>query len=516
MYNILLTDDEQIVIDSLSYIINKNFEGQVKLFTALSGSRALEIATKEDIDIIFMDINMPGLTGLETVSCILKLKPETVIIILSAFDRFQYAQDAINLGAYKYITKPVNRNVVIQTIRSAMDFVDTKRGNQSVEKEIQKKLDFVSPMIENDFIFSCIYSNDKGIDSKAYLEYFNINCKYWCSLALEFQNITSQNQHDIYVKVRDLLNENQRCLVSTFIMNQIVCYVPLDEEYSETAMLEGMIKSLHSKMSYNIVHGIRMGVSQVREDLDSFSELYREANTALNCTDAAGGIYFYHQLESENLEQPVTNKDELKKLLLIKLRQGEVDSVESLSLMYADKLIAEESDLNKIKNLFFEMIVTAKNITEEVDEKYSSEVFSQVFSILNSENDVKLLTEYLQKMLLEYASVINGVKSRMENPLITKVCSYVNEHLSEELSLDQMAEYAGVSSFYLSKIFKEEKGVNYIGFVTDRRLEMAQKLLKETDISIKEITATIGYNDQNYFSRLFKNKFGLSPTEYRK
>ena len=130
MYNILLTDDEQIVIDSISFIINNNFEGQVKIFTALSGTQALEIVTRNEIDIIFMDINMPGINGLETVSCITKLKPETVIIMLSAFDNFQYAQEAINIGAFKYLTKPFNKNTIIQTIRTAMDVVDSKRGRR--------------------------------------------------------------------------------------------------------------------------------------------------------------------------------------------------------------------------------------------------------------------------------------------------------------------------------------------------------------------------------------------------
>ena len=117
MFNILVTDDEQIVIDSLSFIINKNFADEAKVFSALSGTEAIEIVMKENIDIMFMDINMPGLSGLETVSVITKLKPNIVFVILSAFDRFQYAQEAINLGAYKYITKPVNRNIVIETIR---------------------------------------------------------------------------------------------------------------------------------------------------------------------------------------------------------------------------------------------------------------------------------------------------------------------------------------------------------------------------------------------------------------
>ena len=164
MYNILATDDEQISIDSLSFIINKNFEGQVNIFTALSGTEALEIVSKQEIDIVFMDINMPGLNGLETVSCITKIRPETVVIILSAFDSFQYAQEAMNLGAFKYITKPVNRNVVIQTIRTAMDLIDSRRGKMSADMELHKKLDMVSPMIESDFIYACIFNKEKDFD----------------------------------------------------------------------------------------------------------------------------------------------------------------------------------------------------------------------------------------------------------------------------------------------------------------------------------------------------------------
>ena len=101
MYNILTCDDEQIMIDSLQFIIRKNFEGQVNLFSALSGSDAVSIVSREKIDIIFMDINMPGMSGLDAIGCIKSLKPSAVIIVLSAFDKFQYAQEAMNIGAYK-------------------------------------------------------------------------------------------------------------------------------------------------------------------------------------------------------------------------------------------------------------------------------------------------------------------------------------------------------------------------------------------------------------------------------
>lgn len=174
MYNILTCDDEQIMIDSLQFIIKKNFEGQVNLFSALSGSDAVSIVSREKIDIIFMDINMPGMSGLDAISCIKSLKPSAVIIVLSAFDKFQYAQEAMNIGAYKYITKPVNRSIVIQTVRNAMNLVDERNGTTSGNLELQKKLDIVYPMIESDFIYSCIFSKAKNEDFQSYLDYFNM------------------------------------------------------------------------------------------------------------------------------------------------------------------------------------------------------------------------------------------------------------------------------------------------------------------------------------------------------
>lgn len=515
MYNILLTDDEQIVIDSLSFIINKNFEGQVKLYTALSGTEALETVTKENIDIIFMDINMPGLSGLETVSCITKLKPGTVIIILSAFDRFQYAQEAMNLGAFKYITKPVNRNVVIQTIRSAMDFIDNKRGKQNADLELHKKLDLVSPMLESDFIYACIYNNDNSFQLSAYLDYFNIHDNYWCFCCLEIPNINSENQHSTYLKIRDILNENHRCLVSSFMMNRIIVLYSIENLSINETLLSQDISKLYSILSYKLSAGIRIGVSKIQTDWQFVKSAYTEALSALTKTPASGGIIFSGTpLATE--EKQINQGMEFKKQLLSRLHQGDSNSIKTYFDLYSAQLLSTEKDINKIKNAFFDLIVTARNITTEINSNFYSESFNNAFSILSNENDISMLKDFVRKTLLECISAILSVRTQIENPIIKKVCDYINENLSQDISLEQMAEYTNVSSFYLSKLFKEEKGVTFVNFLTDKRLEKSRQLLENTTFSIKEITADIGYNDQNYFSRLFKLKYGISPSEYRK
>ena len=522
MFNILITDDEQIVIDSLSFIINKNFADEAKVYTALSGTEAIETVMKENIDMIFMDINMPGLNGLETVSVITKLKPNIVFVILSAFDRFQYAQTAIELGAYKYITKPVNRNVVIETIRGAMQLIQEKEGKLSADRELHKKLDLVSPMIENDFIYACIFNNEKSIDLSAYLDYFNLSETPWGFCCFEFPNINSDNQYATYIKLHELLNKEHRCLISSFMMNRIVLFFPVFSENPDSNEVQEQIKKYYNLMCYNISSGIRAGVSTIASDRNRLQESYNEALSALNKADINGGLVFAgtHKIvitaQAEAGSKQNSSHGEFKNQILKKLSTGDSNGVKSFLELFTTELFSSDLSLDKIKNSFFELIVTANNTTREINKNFSSATYDNAFATLSSLNDQKLIKDFAQAFLLECTAAISKIRKTDTNPIIKKVCDYVEQNLSKDISLEMAADFAGVSSFYLSKLFKEEKGETFINFVSDKRLEKSCELLAETELSIKEITAQVGYNDQNYYSRIFKSKYGFSPKEYRK
>ncbi len=522
MFNILITDDEQIVIDSLSFIINKNFADEAKVYTALSGTEAIEIVMKENIDMIFMDINMPGLSGLETVSVITKLKPNIVFVILSAFDRFQYAQTAIELGAYKYITKPVNRNVVIETIRGAMQLIQEKQGKLSADMELHKKLDLVSPMIENDFIYACIFNNEKSIDLSAYLEYFNLSETPWVFCCFEFPNINSDNQYATYIKLHELINKEHRCLISSFMMNRIVLFFPVFSENPDYSEVQDQIKKLYNLMCYNISSGIRGGVSTIASDRNRLQESYNEALSSLNKADANGGLVFADTnkiiitAQAETGSKQNSSHGEFKNQVLKKLSTGDSNGVKSFLELFTTELFSGDLSLDKIKNSFFELIVTANNTTREINKNFSSATYDNAFATLSSLNDQKLIKDFAQAFLLECTAAISNIRKTDTNPIIKKVCDYVEQNLSKDISLEMAADMAGVSSFYLSKLFKEEKGETFINFISDKRLEKSCELLANTELSIKEITAQVGYNDQNYYSRIFKSKYGFSPKEYRK
>lgn len=515
MYNILLTDDEQIMIDSLTFIIEKNFPGQTKLYSSLSGTDALDIASRHQIDIIFMDINMPGLNGLETLRCITQSKPDTVFIILSAFDRFQYAQEAVNLGAYKYLTKPVNRNTVIETVRGAMTIVDQKRGRLSNEVELHKKLDLVSPMVESDFIYSAVFSGAKDVSD--YFTYFNITDSFWYFCCLEIPRVESKNQYDTYMKLRDILKSRCRCLIGSFMLNRLAVFFPVpsvsDKAAAALQMKQNMTE-LYSLLSINFCSGIRAGISRLESVQGHTGAAYNDALEALNTAPAGGGIVFAGDAGSK--ESCSANAGESAEKLFGRIRAGDATGTALLADAYCNALYEKyNGGMDKIKNELFELLVNVRNMTTEIDTAYHNEAFGSAFSVLSSVDDMVQLRQFVQNRCCECASDVMRISASLSNPIVEKACVFMTEHMMEDISLERTAQEVNVSPFYLSKLFKEEKNQNFITYLTDIRMEKARALLKEPRASVKEVSAAVGYNDQNYFSRLFRNKFGMSPTEFR-
>ncbi|MCR5045397.1 MAG: response regulator [Treponema sp.] len=512
MYNILLTDDEQIVIDSLSMILSKNFEGQITLFSASSGTKALEIARSSGIDIIFMDIHMPGMNGLETISLIKKINPNIVIIILSAYDQFQYAQEALNLGAFKYLTKPVNRNLIAQTAREAMNQVDSERGKLTDSIELRQKLSVVSTMVESDFIYSCVFNN-KGTDFSEYLNYFGIEGLPYFFACIEVSEVPNEKRYDVYVKIRDVLSTKCRCVTGSFMGDRIGVFFPLVKNESP----EDLIKEIHTLLATKISGKIKIGASEIERDIKNAQNAYNSASACLAKIEESGVAFSGKangQNESKDSESVLVEKAAAKLILAVKT--GNVSATESLAKEYCELLYkAYEGQDDKIKGSLFESLVKERSAASQANSNYKDQDSAGDFSFFAKANEREELEKYFLGRSTECAKAASAAKDSEENPIVQKARQYIDGHLKDLPSLEGLADILGVSPFYLSKLFKEETGETYINYVTTARLEKARRLLSDGALIIKEISADIGYNDQNYFSKLFRQKYGETPSEYR-
>jgi len=517
MYQILLADDEQIVIDSLTFILERNFPSQVELYSARSGSDAAEICRQHAIDIAFMDINMPGLNGIEAIKKIRECRPAVVIIVLTAFDRFEYAQQAVNLGVFEYLSKPVNRNVITATLRSAMSSVDQNRRREISEIQIREKLDSVATIVESDFIYSMIFPSDKGNDLDSYLNFFDISETSFFFVIFEILDFPESGRSQMYGTLRDILATAAQCVIGPLMRNRVVVFFPAVEELrcSEAAS-EAFVHSLYARLCTRLGLRIKVGVSRVESGLSRSLSAYNESLTALNSSDEQVGVFFAGHLDASLIhgdEYPV----DIEKKLFDRVQAGDVQSVHSLFnalVGWLEQHLPDERGVAIWK--LVEILVSVRKLARDMHHRFGGfSVWKDSWRKVNSYTDISSLAGWVLSEVDECLAVIVEHKQRRMSPIIVKACAYIDANLVKDIFLDDIAGRVEVSPFYFSKLFKEETGENFIDYLTMARIQKAKELLRDLSKSIKEVSAESGYSDPNYFSKLFKKAVGLTPTEYR-
>ena len=156
MMRILICDDEGIVQESLKFMIRKSFGDKCELESAKNGRTAIELAESFRPDIVLMDIQMPGINGIEAMQEIRKENKNIIFIVLTAYDKFEYTQKSIDIGVMSYLTKPINRDTLIETLHKAMKLVKERKEKVRNDLKIKEKLEVVIPMIENGFVYSVL------------------------------------------------------------------------------------------------------------------------------------------------------------------------------------------------------------------------------------------------------------------------------------------------------------------------------------------------------------------------
>ena len=172
--------------ESLKNIINSNFGSECEIVCAKSGRAVVEQAEAFRPDIAFVDIQMPGLSGIQAMKEIRKYNNSIIFIVISAYDKFHYAQEAINLGVMEYLTKTVNKKKILEVCMKAMSQVDETRQKLSDDLKIREKLETILPIIESGYIYNLLLQDDFHTYQNNYRELLNIEKEYAFMAVLEF------------------------------------------------------------------------------------------------------------------------------------------------------------------------------------------------------------------------------------------------------------------------------------------------------------------------------------------
>lgn len=524
MYNVIIADDNELSIKGLEANLHFDRLNAQLVGSFLSGMDVLNYVQKhEDVDLLLSDIRMPNMTGLELARRVLEIRPQTKIILISAYDDFEYAQEALRVGVVDYVQKPIEYDMLERSMKKALDKLEKERS-------MLRRLEMVKPEMLRGFYRDLMHTTP--VMARQMLahaaEYLNI--KDSGGVFMMFAVAAEDSDHD---KMQSLMLRSldlEEAIKHEF-EKEYACYVTIEREillvilHDMNAKKGELIQRVaercakFSQQNQERFPGVCFGIGLEIESLwdlpISYDAALRAVNRRFFFPDQ--NIFIQTQTYRENivfLMNMADSQAEISHLLL--QRNGK--ALEEMTPQLAAEIVAWLGDSNLIMPyiaVFFSGIVS--RIKQDGIDLESACRRIHAFSTRNSRAvEVAEVEEFLKN---SFEGIMDAFKSSQQNyqqNLIERVKQYIDENLSDNrLRAESIAAYVHVTPSHLSRIFKRIESTNVNDYITRKRIAKACFLLKNTQTPISVISAEVGYSSPYYFSACFKKMKGLSPSEYR-
>ncbi len=527
MYKIMLADDEGIVIESISHIIKKNFGESCIIKSAKTGRSVIELAEEFRPNIAFIDIQMPGINGIDAMKEIKKVNSSIIFIVISAYDKFVYAKEAIQLGVLDYLTKPTNKDKIIASLDKAMKLVDEEREKRNKDLIIKEKLETVVPVIESGLIYTILFQENYIRETDNFKQLLGIEENYGFILMIQYGDMNEKGDMtnpvgvsvkalSFYSELREITKEFFDAVVGPIMVNQVVTFIPWKDkgmEYDDRIKVIEKARNLKNKLKRHIDLDFRIGIGSVKE-LEELTQSYKEAIVAIRHNER---MVTHIKDISKLVETEKEYHTEIEQSLIQLIKKGNFARVRGEASTYFDWLVSNyNGDELDLQTKIFEITIHIE------DEAFSSGVKEYHFryrgdylkTLMRYKKNEELKAWFLGK-ISEICRNVMLNKEEQSNGIIIASKDYIEKCYHKGISLEDVSREVDISPYYFSKLFKEKTGEKFIDYLTNIRIEKAKELLMDKELSMKEICIKVGYGDPNYFSRIFKKCEGKTPTDYR-
>lgn len=535
MYKLILVDDEEEVRKGIIQKIKWEQYGFKLVGEAENGREALEMAEKYTPDVVITDIKMPFMDGLQLSEELRKRFPTIKIIILTGFDKFEYAQKAVNLNVVEYALKPVSAKEFIEVLLRVKSQIDEemlkKKDMEVLEEYYVKSL----PILKEKFLTYLITSklSKDEIQEKCKNYNINLNGNRFVVAAINidskvtYKDKKNNNSNEVDLNkfavlniIEEILCKNQRGMV--FIHNELIVLIsPYLEE--DRGFIFNSIHSTLEEIRQNIEKYLKftitIGLGTIINDVSHISDCYQNAILALDYRFIMGNNRI---IWIEDIEPSSTEKIAFDEIMEHDLRSAIKVGTESEIIKTIDglfyKLEDGKANFKHFQIYLLEILTTIIKTAESlnVDLNY---IFGENYNLFvelyefNDLNQVKNWFQYISIKIMNYIT-----KDRQDNCtlLVEKTKAYINKYYNDSnITINSLCNYLYISPTYFSFIFKRETKMTFINYLTQIRMEASKDLIKTTKMKSFEIAYKVGYSEPNYFSYCFKKHFGISPSEYR-
>ncbi len=527
---VILIDDETLIRKLLRMKIDWEALG-MEVVTEFSSSRkALEEVQKWAPDIIITDICMPGMDGIEFSEECINLMPKVKIIILTGHDEFNYAMRSIKIGVADYILKPINAELITQTLWKTREKIEKETNYQVEYEKLAAQIEENLPIFQE----SCL--------NQVLLE--PITSEVFCRKMKFYQVDLHPRSQKVQIAVFEMLYVNRQSIGTEEDQNEMILYIKarkLTEEFfagdayilfcrdgfgrlvilsnNPEVPLNECLELLRKMLITRLKCYINIGMSSKKSDYSQITSAYKEAVEALNYKVVEGEncVICYEDLASNTTSLSV-EEEKIWREVKIYVSAGRQEQAESCMQMLCERIAAEGNKSgNRLKNLFIE--VGSWCFNEAIKNDFPSQKdYQQRLARVYERSTGRVA---LEKEIIECVGTLSAemaVKDEKKNGnMVQDILVYIEKNLSNsDLSMNQVAEQFYISVGYLGRLLKKKTGRTYGEYLSEVRFKKAKKLLGTTDLKGYEIGEEIGIPDPHYLSIWFKKMSGYSLSEFRR
>lgn len=489
MYKLILVDDEPWILKDMEQIVDWEALGFQIVAKLNDVHMAESLLKRQSIDIVISDIRMPGKSGLDLLSFVNHVSPHTLVVFMSAYSEFSYAKQALELGCFAYLLKPVNEQELRDTLNNCSNRLAKRDRDQRVLQTYHNSMLFLE-MIEKGLTVQQVSKLLKGL---------GVEMGTGAGAGYAFAIVKSKTA----ISEQSLLSSD-RLLQEHGVALFRAMASPLKWTYllSRSDMDSNTFKSLYKHiLTMAAEFQWDVGISLSNDSDSQIAKYYNQANMMAETSSLNRRIGVYRYRPRVNAALPS-----------IMERIGKATKLEHLEAALFDlhRGIAKDqihlSGLVEIYNFF---VVVIKNFSSST-QSFAEDSITVQDLVLHYGNPHDLLVQ--MRMLIDEHKKKPSELTTF--PIVEEIIKDIERRYAHKLSLKEFAQQYFISPNYLSHLFKQEKGQSFIHFLIQKRLDAAITLLKE-DISLYDVGKLVGYEDYAHFSKLFKKHLGQSPLEYK-
>lgn len=533
---VFLVEDEMVIRRGIKNSIDWEKEGYIFCGEASDGELAYPMIIKEKPDILITDIRMPFMDGLELCKLVKKELPNIKILILSGYDEFDYAKEAIRLGVTEYLLKPISSGKLLEALNGVSESIRREKEDKDLVRKYMEEMRENTEHEKQKFFEQMIAGNLSMADALETGEKYEMNLSARMYNLLLFRFTLGEENR----KSGELLGEAEYAIEKLTERLEYVFefqrgvegwafLLMADNEEQMSERVKELSKDLEEIMkNYSTITyfgGIGQPVARLRELEESFREAERalaarftmELNQIISVEDIrmAQNVDTLDDIEITSFGEIEKTRTMLEKFL----NNGAEDEIDEFVDVYINEL--SEENLKSVlmrQYIIMDAYIVMMSFCEKF-EGIEGEMQAQSEELKNSMKTIQTLEEiknYIRMLLKKIIGVRDTISGRRYSDIIEIAKDQIRKtYMSDEISLNTIAAEVGMSPSYFSSIFSKEMGKTFVEYLTEIRMDRAKELLMCSSMKTSEIGYEVGYKDPHYFSYIFKKTQNCTPKEFR-